>query len=137
MSLSTGIPRRSLIAWLMSNITLSIARAEQAPEYKKVTRDKGGLGRKHLCVYIGTIPAYGQDESVAGVKLRGLVKGAPADKAGIEEGDVLVGLAGVEIKTIHDFMSALCGLKSGGATEMIVLRGGKRMSLEVVPTSRE
>ena len=125
------------IAWLMSNIALSIARTEKAPEYQKVARDKGGLSRKHLRVYLGTIPAYGQEESVAGVKLRGLVKGAPADKAGIEEGDVLVGLAGVEIKTIHDFMSALSGLKVGEATEMIVLRGGDRVNLTVVPTSRE
>ena len=90
-----------------------------------------------MLYYLGTIPAYGQDESVAGVKLQGAVKGAPADEAGIEEGDILVGRAGVEIKTIHDYMSALPGLKSGEATEMIVLRGGKRVSLEVVSTSRE
>lgn len=57
--------------------------------------------------------------------------------AAISVSDVLVGLAGVEIETIHDFMSALAGLKVGEPAEMAVLRDGTRLRLEVVPVSRE
>ena len=50
---------------------------------------------------------------------------------------MLVSLSGVEIETIHDFMTALAGLKVGEATEMTVLRGGERVKLTIVPGSRE
>ena len=125
------------VARLMSGIARSLARSEVEPDYLEVARQSSGLSRRHLRAYLGTIPAYGQDESLKGVKLQGAVKGAPADKAGVRDGDVLVGLAGVEIEGIHDFMSALGGLKSGEKTQMRVLRDGQAVTLEVVPASRD
>ncbi|MEN8180681.1 MAG: M20/M25/M40 family metallo-hydrolase, partial [Pseudomonadota bacterium] len=125
------------IARLMSGITRSLARSADEPDYLEVVREKSGLSRKHLRAYLGTIPAYGQDEGIVGVKLQGAVKGGPAEKAGVREGDILVGLAGVEIETIHDFMGALAGLKVGEKTLLTVLRDGQRIELAVAPTSRE
>ncbi|MEW8505114.1 MAG: M28 family peptidase [Candidatus Thiodiazotropha sp.] len=125
------------IARLMSGITRSLARSETDPDYIEVSRKKSGLSRKHLRAYLGTIPAYGQDEKTKGVKLQGAVKDAPAEKAGIQNGDLLIGLAGIEIETIHDFMNAMGGLKSGEETEMIIIRDGKTLTLRVVPASRD
>ena len=125
------------ITRLMAGITRSLARAESEPDYQEVERKQSGLSRKHLRAYLGTIPAYGQEEEIVGVKLQGAVKGGPAETAGVKEGDILVGLSGVEIETIHDFMGALAGLKVGEKTTLIVLRDGKRIELEVVPGSRE
>ena len=51
--------------------------------------------------------------------------------------DIPGGLAGVDIETIHDFMTALAGLKVGESTDLIVVRNGERMSLEVTPVARE
>ena len=114
-----------------------MALAETEPDYLAVERKSSGLSRKHLRAYLGTIPAYGQDESVKGVKLQGAVKGGPAELAGVQNGDMLVGLAGVEVETIHDFMNALAGLKVGETTEMIVVRDGRRLVLQVTPAARE
>ncbi|MES9829552.1 MAG: M28 family peptidase [Candidatus Thiodiazotropha sp.] len=125
------------VAQLMAGITRSLARSETEPDYLVVTRKDSGLSRKHLRAYLGTIPAYGQDEAIKGVKLQGAVKNAPAEKAGIQNGDILVGLAGVKIETIHDFMNALAGLKAGKETEMTVIRDGESVMLRVVPSSRE
>jgi membrane-associated protease RseP (regulator of RpoE activity) len=125
------------IARLMAGITRSLARSETEPDYLEVTRKQSGLSRKHLRAYLGTIPAYGQAEEIKGVKLQGAVKGGPAEKAGVQEGDIIVGLAGVEVETIHDFMGALAGLKVGEKTDLTVLRDGKRVELEVIPGSRE
>ena len=72
-----------------------------------------------------------------GVKLQGAIKDGPADKAGIQEGDVLVGLAGMEVETIQDFMQALAGLKVGEETTLFVIRNGERVELKVTPGSRE
>jgi S1-C subfamily serine protease len=125
------------VARLIAGIARSVARSTEEPEYVAVERSTSGLSRSHLRAYLGTIPAYGQDETVKGVRLQGAIKGAPAEKAGVRNGDVLVGLAGVEIETIHDFMNALAGLKAGEATEMSVLRDGERLTLPVVPAARE
>ena len=125
------------IARLMTGITRSLARSEEELDYLEVNRKKGGLSRKHLRAYLGTIPSYGQDEVVKGVKLQGAVKGAPAEKAGIRDGDVLVGLSDMKIETIQDFMQALAGLKIGEETSVTVLRDGKPVELQVTPVSRD
>jgi Tol biopolymer transport system component len=125
------------IARLMAGITRSLTRSENEPDYIEVARQSSGLSRKHLRAYLGTIPAYGEDVAVKGVKLQGAVKGGPAEQAGVQEGDVIVGLAGIEVENIHDFMGALAGLKVGEQTTMTVLRDGQRVDLEVVPGSRE
>jgi hypothetical protein len=125
------------IARLMAGVALSRARAAEAPDYQAVERQTSGLGRKHLRAYLGTIPAYGQDDSVKGVKLQGAVKGGPAEAAGVLPGDVVVELSGVSVETIHDYMSALSGLKVGEETELVVQRGGDRVRLRVVPGARE
>jgi Tol biopolymer transport system component len=124
-------------ARLIAGIARSLARTPQAPDYVAVERAKGGLSRSHLRAYLGTIPAYGQDESVKGVKLQGAVKGGPAALAGIRNGDVLVALGGVEIESIHDFMNAIGGLKAGDPTQMTVLRDGAPVTMTVVPAARE
>ena len=124
------------IARLMTGIARSLAQSDTEPDYLEVARETSGIARKHLRAYLGTIPAYGQDEEVKGVKLQGAVKGAPAEKAGIQKDDTLVALGGIDIETIHDFMNALAGLKVGEPTEITVLRAGKRLTLSIVPASR-
>lgn len=125
------------ITRLMTGIVRSLARSESEPDYVQVERSQGGVGRSNMRVSLGTIPAYGQEEGVVGVKLQGAVKGSPAERAGVQGDDILVGLAGVEIETIYDFMSILGGLKADEETGLTVLRDGKRVNLRVVPTARE
>lgn len=124
-------------ARLVTGITRSLAQAATEPDYVAVSRPKSGISRRQLRAYLGTIPAYGQDEQLKGVKLQGAVKGAPAEQAGVRNGDILIALAGTEVETIHDFMSALAGLKAGEPTEMTVLRDGQSITLRVVPASRD
>jgi hypothetical protein len=124
-------------ARLMAGIARSLARAGEEPEYIAVEREGGGLSRRHLRAYLGTIPAYGQDESVNGVRLQGAVKGGPAEAAGVRNGDLVVGLAGTTVDTIQDFMGALAGLKVGEPTQLLIRRDGEEITLEVVPGARD
>jgi hypothetical protein len=124
-------------ARLMAGIARSLARSDSEPDYVEVERSGGGMSRKHLRAYLGTIPAYGQDESVKGVKLQGAVKNGPAEKAGVVNGDILTRLGDVEVENIQDFMSGLAGLKAGEPTTLRVLRDGKTLTLDVVPGTRE
>jgi C-terminal processing protease CtpA/Prc len=123
-------------ARLMAGIVRSLVRSESAPDYVAVERKSAGLSRRHLRAYLGTIPGYGQD-GIRGVKLQGAVKGGPAERAGVINGDIVIGLAGADIENIQDFMAALGALKVGEETDLTVLRGGEPQTLKVVPDARE
>jgi Tol biopolymer transport system component len=122
------------ITRLMALITRSQAQAATPPDYIKVenTQSQGRVGN----VYLGTIPDYAS-ENVKGVKISGVVGGGPAAKAGLQGGDVIVGLGGAKLENIYDYMQAMNGLKVGQETEIVVERGGKRLSLKMTPTVRE
>ena len=52
-------------------------------------------------------------------------------------GDVIVELAGKTIENIYDYTHAIEALKIGEPVKMVVLRAGKRVTLDVTPGSRE
>lgn len=122
------------ITRLMSLIARSQAQAESAPDYIKVEKpqSQGRVGN----VYIGTIPDY-VTEGVKGVKLSGVVQGGPAAKAGVQGGDVIVGLGGATLENIYDYMQAMNGLKVGQETSIVVERNGKKVDLKITPGIRE
>ncbi len=124
------------IARLFGLIGRSIASGEQAPEYVAQARPAGGAPRGQMRVYLGTIPDYGESP-IPGVKLSGVSKGGPAEKAGLEGGDIIVELAGRKVENIYDFMYALDALKIGQESEVVVVRGQERLKLKIVPASRD
>jgi S1-C subfamily serine protease len=84
--------------------------------------------------YLGTRPAYG--ENVEGVKLEGVSDGSPAQKAGLQGGDILIKFAGSKITDIETYMTALSAKKPGDEVEIVVNRDGKEVTLKAVLGSR-
>jgi Zn-dependent M28 family amino/carboxypeptidase len=110
-------------------------RAEKL-DFVKVERSKAQTGmRGSLSAYLGTIPDYAA-ETESGVKLTGVRSNGPADKAGVKGGDVIVELAGQKITNIYDYTYALGALKIGEPVQMVVLRNGERVTLNVIPEAR-
>ncbi len=127
-------PDAARIARLMGMITRSLAVDEEVPDFIRVeSKPKQATGGRRA--YLGTVPSYGED--VVGVKLSDVTKGAPADKAGVKGGDILVGLAGRDIENIYDYTAILDGLKIGQETIVVVMRDGKRLELKLTPGSRQ
>ena len=60
-----------------------------------------------------------------------IVKGKPAYKAGMKNGDVIIQVNDIKIKDIEVYMQALGTLKKGEKAVVKVLRGGEEMVLEV------
>jgi hypothetical protein len=73
-------------------------------------------------------PNYGGDNK--GVAVDGVTPGGVADKAGIKAGDIILSLAGKEVKNMTAYTQALNTLKRGSTIEVIVERGGKKMTLK-------
>ncbi|MGV3772251.1 MAG: PDZ domain-containing protein, partial [Verrucomicrobiales bacterium] len=123
------------IATLGKNITLDLANAGSRPDYLKVAKNDTGENRDSLRAYLGTIPDYSQE--IKGVPLSGVRSGSPAEKGGVQAGDILIQFGGKKIETIYDYTSALDAAKIGQPVEVIVLRKEKELKLTVTPEERK
>jgi S1-C subfamily serine protease len=68
-----------------------------------------------------------------GVEVTGVVTGGPAAAAGLRPEDILVELDGSPVETIGDLQRLLTGERVGRAMMAIVVRGGTRREVRIVP----
>ena len=124
------------IARFMGLVTRQLAQREEPLPYVAQKRPTEGQRGGVLRAYLGTIPDYSQSD-VKGLKLSGVAKGGPADKAGFKAGDVVVELAGRTIENVYDYTYAIEALKIGAPVDAVVLRDGERVKLKITPESRQ
>lgn len=124
------------IARFMAEATIHLAEREEAPDYIPQAQPAHQTGGAGMRAYLGTIPDYSHDEG-NGLKLAGVAEGGPAEQAGVKGGDLVVELGGATIENIYDYTYAIEALKIGEPVTIVVLRGGKRIELEVTPRARE
>ena len=119
---------------LVGDLTVELAQAER-PQFVRVTPETTGhpaaIGAtgSGYGAYFGSIPDFGEIEN--GVRFADIRPGSPADKAGIQGGDILVEFGGKPIKNLYDFTYALRASKPGDVVEVKVLRDGKTVSAQV------
>jgi len=119
------------VAALVTDVAETIADRPQRPTYKSAPAPVAQGDVRSYGASLGTIPDYAGDGR-PGVLLAGVRAGGPAEQGGLRRGDLLVELAGKEIRDIHDFMYVLERAKPGEKTTAVVVRDGQRVSLEVV-----
>jgi S1-C subfamily serine protease len=71
------------------------------------------------------------------VKLSGVRGGSPAEKGGLQAGDIIVEFAGQKVANIYDYTYALDAAKAGKPVEIVVQRSGARVPLTVTPETRK
>ncbi|HEY3056892.1 MAG TPA: M20/M25/M40 family metallo-hydrolase [Thermoanaerobaculia bacterium] len=110
-------------------LTPRYARASAAPAQEGDSRGYGA--------YLGTVPDYtAMESSSGGVKLADVRPGAPADKAGIRGGDLIIEMAGTKIENLYDMTYALQDHKPGETIDVVVLRNKERMTLRATLGTR-
>ncbi|UCG53829.1 MAG: M28 family peptidase [Candidatus Latescibacterota bacterium] len=125
------------IAKLARSMIKDLIIVPERPDYVKVEKSKQQTGMSgEMRAYLGTVPDFASDD-VEGVKLSGVRAGGPADKAGIQGGDIIVEFAGQNITNIYDYSFALRGVKIGEPVTIVVLRDGERVTFTVTPEARE
>ncbi len=96
---------------------------------------------KHGSVRRGYLGIYPQDLSrrvsdkynlETGVLVAQVVKGSPAEKAGLSEGDVIIKFAGTEVKNVAHIRHLIAQRKAGENVELKILRGGRIKKLFAV-----
>ncbi len=124
------------VAQLMGGILESVLVRPEAPDYQEMKKPEAMGGRGGMRVTLGTIPDMSRPDA-KGLPLSGARPGGPADKAGIQKGDIVVGLAGKKIESIYDYTYIMSTLKVGQPVEIEVQRGDKVLKLTITPVSRD
>jgi hypothetical protein len=119
---------------LATSITRQLLDLDTPPQFTKVDQSSQTASRTGLRVYTGTVPDYTAE--VKGLLLGGVTAGGPAEKAGLQKGDVIVEIAGQSITNIYDYTYALELLKIDQPVKVVYTRAGKRLDATLTPTVR-
>ena len=71
-------------------------------------------------VRLGIMPDYNTDENVTGVRIAGTIPDAPAAKAGLLEGDLIVQIDAEKIDSLGDYMTVLSRHKPGDVVKITI-----------------
>lgn len=107
-----------IISDLDDNGKLSFRKTKN--ESEEVPRFKVGLG---------VIPDYLYDGK--GMRIDGVSEDKPAQKAGLEKGDIVIKLGDSTITDMMSYMKALATFEKGNTTKVVVQRGGKEVEAEI------
>jgi len=119
---------------LAAAITRQLLELDVPPQFTKVEQSSQTPSRTGLRVFTGTVPDYTAE--VKGLLLGGVVAGGPAEKAGLQKGDLIVEIAGQSITNIYDYTYALELLKIDQPVKVVYTRAGKRIETTLTPTVR-
>jgi len=97
--------------------------------------ESGSVTRAWLGVLIQQITPEIQEslelKEREGALVGDVVKGGPADKAGIQRGDVIVRFNGQKVESQHELPTMVAYLPVGTEVKVVVLRNGKEKTFEV------
>jgi hypothetical protein len=99
--------------------TLTVAKESSAQQKEQP--------HKKRRVVLGTIPAY--DYTGKGVRLDGVTTGSPADKAGLQKGDIIVRIGETVIEDLESFSDLLKTLQAGSEIKIVFMRDGTEHSV--------
>ena len=80
-------------------------------------------------VTLGVVPDYMFDGE--GMRIDGVSEDRPAQKAGIEKGDVVIKLGEHDVKDMMGYMTALSKFEKGNTTTAKIIRNGETIEIEV------
>jgi S1-C subfamily serine protease len=111
------------VSQLAARVVERVADARERLVFSEPPAAAGGSSTMRAKASLGTIPEYGA--GVIGVLVGGVRAGSPAEKAGLQAGDILVGFAGKTIRSIEEYTAALGEANPGDVVELKVDRKGK------------
>lgn len=75
--------------------------------------------------------SFGLDAGKNGVLVSDVIKGSPADKAGMKRGDILMSMGGVSVGDLQDYRDAMAEFTPSDRPEAKIYRKGKELAFTV------
>ena len=118
------------VAGLVADVaTLAANRVEPLTYVEAKERQSQRMAFK---VTLGIVPDYaGPSDGSPGLLLSGVRPEGPGGQAGLERGDIIVGMGDTDIASIEDYMKVLSVTEPGTIMPVTVMRGGEEVVLEV------
>ncbi len=132
---TVNYPDLERVASYGAAVAARLVNAPTPPDFIRVERIAQQGGQSAMRIFTGTIPDYSSE--VDGLLLSGVMGGGPAEKAGLQEADIIIELAGQSVANIYDYMFALDLLKVGQPAAVVFMRGDERLETELVPRARD
>jgi hypothetical protein len=113
---------------------VAVADEPERIAFTKVKTEARPTGRGFR-VYLGTVPNYSDQSD--GMKLDGVRPASPAERAGLQAGDILVKIGKTPIKNVYDYTYALGEMRGGEEVEVVIRRDGRQINLKITPEKRQ
>jgi Zn-dependent M28 family amino/carboxypeptidase len=114
---------------VLEYITLIIEQASEKPKLVYQQTKNNDAGRHVYKVTMGVMPDYVFEGK--GMRVDAVTDGKPAQKAGVQKGDVVIQLGDFPVGSTMDYMKALGNFKKGDTTTVKVQRGAEEIILNV------
>src|ERR1700744_2533705 len=112
-------------------IPVSTARTVLESIIESGTVTRGWIGVEPQDVTPDITESFGLDQKTGAI-VAGVLKGGPADKAGIKPGDILVGVNGQDITDTTRLLNVIAQIKPGTDAKVHLVRKNKELDLTVM-----
>ncbi len=115
---------------LVYALVVKIANKPEALAFQEAGPKERRSERRGFKVTLGIMPDFSGSGS-DGLRVDGIIKGRPADLAGMQKGDVIIKMDAKPVTNIYDYMYRLNEFEPGQRISVEVLRNGKKVILIV------
>jgi aminopeptidase YwaD len=124
-------PGLKTVADFAYDVLVKIANRDEVFAFQQAgPKEETASRRYRLRVTLGIMPDYAGTES-NGLRVDAVMKGRPAERAGMLKGDVIFKMEGKSVSNIYDYMNRLAAFHKGQVISVEVHRGDKDVILIV------
>lgn len=135
---------RRVLVMVLPVLLLFVGNGFSSSERERIrivnpSKNFGPFGGIRLGVIVSEINPHLQKslKIESGVIVEEVLKDSPAEKAGIQEGDIILKVANLPVRSQGDVREQLQNLKENEEVELQILRDGEPLTLQVKPEKRE
>lgn len=121
---------QKLVSDLVFDIVRDVANRGEALAFQEAGPKSRPEGSRRFKVTLGIMPDVSSSDG-KGLKADAVMKGRPADLAGMKKGDVIIAMEGKPVTGVYDYMSRLAEFSVGQRISVEVLRDGEKVVLIV------
>jgi hypothetical protein len=112
---------------LVAQVVEEVANRDSTLLFTKAEPERPAM--RGFRVWVGTMPDYAAE--VEGMRISGVRGGSPAERAGLQSGDIIIKFGKFDIKNIYDYTYALGEFSPGETVPVVVKRGDQTITVTV------